>query len=66
MTTDGGQPAGGLAGDGERPRVERMNPRQHLRDRTDVAVVTILFGQLEAVQERRDLAMNEQALNDFA
>ena len=66
VATDGGHPVTGLARGGERPRVERANPRQHLRDGTDVGVVAILFGQLEAVQPWRDVAMNQHALNDLA
>ncbi len=42
-----------------------MNPRQHLRDRPNVPVVALRFGQLEIVEEGRDIAMDQQTLHDF-
>ena len=55
-----------VARDCEWTIVERMNPFQHLRERTNVAIVALLLGQLEIVQPGRDIAMNQHALHDFA
>src|ERR1700735_508299 len=66
MAADARQPPAVVARYGDRPRVELMNPGQHLLYRPNMPVVALCFGQLEVVQEGRDIAMDQQALHDFA
>ena len=66
MTAYAGQAMTDIARVGERARVERVNARQHLRHRPQMAVVALRFGEREAVEPGRDVAMNQHALHEFA
>ena len=55
-----------LSNDGSMAFIESSGKVIHIRQRTDVRVVAPFLGKRDAVGERRNVAMDHQALDDFA